>query len=160
MTRVLFRAVAIAAAICAGWAALGTFFVSQDLSLVALQNPDPLVLRQVAIFGAISTVIWVILTPFVLFLAQTPTRRHWLRTIARLVAIVLGFAIVRSALGIIFVPLIEQRPIVAADAGRALQSQFHSSATLLGLVVIARFLYDSARILRERERRAITTRRM
>lgn len=156
MTRLLLRSIAIVAAIVAGWAILGSFFISQDLARASLRNPPAHDLEEIAIMGSLSVAIWIALTPFVLFLAQTRVAAPRPRVAARLLAIVLAFAVLRAFIGILFVPLLEQRSMVVADIGRALKVQFHSNVTLIALVVIARFLYDTARTTRERERRALT----
>ncbi|HEX8619087.1 MAG TPA: histidine kinase [Thermoanaerobaculia bacterium] len=148
MKRVFLRSAAIAGAIIAGWAVVGSFFVTQDFALLMLRGAEfPLI--EVGIVGAISITLWILLTPFLLYLARG-TR------VLKAIALVLGFAVLRCFVGVLFVPAIQREPLSATNVGRYFASEFHSSATIAALIVIARALYDGARTVREKERRALT----
>jgi two-component system, LytTR family, sensor kinase len=144
----VLRGAGIAAAIVAGWVIVGTYFVSQDIALGTLRGRD-FPVGEVATIGAIRVVLWMVLSPFLLYLAQR-TR------LVRALVLVLSFAVLRVLIGVLFVPFLERRAIMAADFPLALQALFHSSATLAALVVLARVLYDAFRTMREKERRALT----
>ncbi|HEX8252422.1 MAG TPA: sensor histidine kinase [Thermoanaerobaculia bacterium] len=148
MKRVLFRSAAIAAAIVTGWAILGVFFITQDAALATLRGGGP-PLDELAIRGMLSVTLWLLLTPFVLYLARG-TRAF------KGVALVVSFALLRCLIGVPLLALMQERPISRADLTMQFGAQFHSGVTLAALIVIARVLYDAARTVREKERRALT----
>lgn len=157
MKRALLRSLVIAAAIVTGWSILGAFFASQDLSLASASGASPAMLEEVAIVTALSVTVWTLLTPFVLFLAQLPAlAKLRVSTALRFAAIILLFALLRSLAASLFMPYLNQRPLTLADVRGLIAIQFHSNAVMVALLVLLRFFYDSARTMRERERRALT----
>lgn len=158
--RVLFRSFGIAAVIVIGWAILGAFFVSQDIFLVSRSRQEDIPsLDFVVILGALSTTLYMLVTPPLLWAAQwkrRPRGERMRRTVLRWIGFVLLFAVVRCCIGVLPAPWIEGRAIVPQDFVTAFVVRFHSAATLGALVVIARVLYDGVRTLREQERRELT----
>ena len=148
MKRVFLRSLAIAGAIVAGWLILGSFFITQDVALLMLRGSE-FPLAEVLVHGALTSVLWVVLTPLLLFFARDT--RAW-----KGIALVVGFAVVRCLIGALFIPAVQGRPLDRAAIGWQFAADFHSSATLAALVVIARVLYDAIRTVREKERRALT----
>ncbi|HYO77151.1 MAG TPA: hypothetical protein VE010_11865, partial [Thermoanaerobaculia bacterium] len=148
MKRVLLRSTAIAAAIVTGWAILGVFFMTQDAALATLRGGGA-PLDELALRGALSVVLWLVLTPFLLYFARG-TR------VLKAVGLVLAFAVLRCLIGVPILALMQARPIDRAALTMQFGAQFHSAATLAALIVIARVLYDAARTVREKERRALT----
>jgi sensor histidine kinase YesM len=149
VTRVILRSAGIAAVIVLAWAVLGSFYISQDVALMLLRG-EKVPVDEFALFGALRTVIWMLLTPFILFFAQRAGA-------VKAILLVLGFAVLRVLVGMPFIPLLESTPVSLVDViPRAMQAQFHANVTLAGLVVFARVLYDTLRKSREKERRALT----
>ncbi|HYH07610.1 MAG TPA: histidine kinase [Thermoanaerobaculia bacterium] len=152
MNRVLTRSLVIAAAIVGGWSLMGAFFVSQDLVLTMLRRNAPL--YEIAYLGTMSVIVWMLLTPFVLYFGQGSASVP--RLIVRVVAITLIFSLLRTILSVLILPWTDLRPIVREDWGQVLLVSFHSNVTLILLVLGMRILYDSVRTMREKERRALT----
>ena len=153
----MLRSAGIAAVIVAGWAICGAFFVTQDVVLWTLRGGDPFTRVELAIVGATNAVLWVTLTPLILWLASRTAAAPVPKRVLLLLLIVLCAAIVEPVLGtFVMLPAIESHPVTRSGLGRGIAGNFHSSVTLAGLVVIARVLYDIARTAREKERRALT----
>lgn len=154
MKRTFLRSLGIAGIIVGVWTVLGAFFVTQDLVILQLRGRGEWPLDEIAIIGIVSTIIWLVLTPAILYCTQRRDAR--LRTyLPRLALVILGFAVIRALCGALFVPAIESRPIEQKDFGRAVAVQFHSNITLVSLLTIARAAYDVARAMREKDRRAL-----
>jgi sensor histidine kinase YesM len=151
--RTLLRSLGISAVILGVWTILGAYFVTQDLVIVQLRG-STWPIDEIAIIGVLSTVLWVLLSPPILYLTQR--RGAALRGyLPRLALVILVFAVVRALIGALFVPYIETRPLQQKDFGRAVAVQFHSNVTIISLIVIARAAYDVARAMREKDRRAL-----
>lgn len=151
------RPLLIAATIIVSWAFFGSFFATQDILFAQLRGRGQYDLGEVALANAISIVLWMVVTPFMLFvLERIPLRRsRWIVTALSIVALLLGSVIVRSALDLAIVYLchnqVAQEELVAATVLR-----FHSNMILGGFVVLSGILFDFFRTLREKDRRALT----
>ncbi|HYO78197.1 MAG TPA: histidine kinase, partial [Thermoanaerobaculia bacterium] len=134
--------------IIAGWAVLGVFFITQDAAMAMLRGGSFL-LDELAFRGTLRVVLWLVLTPFLLYFARGTS-------VVRAIVLVLAFAALRCVIALPVVALMQARPIGRAELTLQFGSLFHSSATLAALIVFARVLYDGARTVREKERRALT----
>jgi two-component system LytT family sensor kinase len=156
--RTLLRSLAITAGVIAGWTLLGGFFVSQDIAVVQIRIPGRISVEEVAIWGALTTLVWMCVTPFILWAAQfiPPWGRSWKRAAGAFLGIALVFAIIRALLGALFVPVLESRALEMKDFPRAVGVQTHGNLVLASIVIGARVFYDASRRIRERERHALT----
>lgn len=155
MKRALVRSLFIAVTIVLGWAVVGTFFVSQDVVRARLRTSGPL--DELVHLGALSVIIWMVFTPFILFFGQSrgPRGLRIPRVLVRALAVVTAFSLVRVCAGMLFVPLLSGRGIVREDWGQALSYQFHSNVMIISLLLAMRVVYDTVRAMREKERRAL-----
>jgi LytS/YehU family sensor histidine kinase len=153
--RTLVRSLVIAAVIVGGWTLLGSFFLTQDVLLAQFRGRGEVAIDEVVLVGTITIVIWMLLTPPILFLTARGNGSRT-RYVARLIAVVLGFAVLRAVIGAFAGQLIEPHPLGPGDFVAALAVQFHSNVTLASVIVIARALLDLGRTIREKERRALT----
>jgi hypothetical protein len=149
----LVRGVTIAAVLIGVWMLLSVFFVAQDLFLAQTFGRGTIPLDFVAIVSLFGGLTWLMLSPFIIFLAQSNGIRP--RVVLRLLAVIFGFAILRALTGAAVTPFLESRPFTMADVPRALAVQFHSNVIVISGIVAARVLYDVGRVMREKDRRAL-----
>ena len=152
----LLRSAAISLAIIVGWTVIGSFYFTQDLLFRQLRG-GAAPIEEAGALTAIVTILWMLLTPLILFATQfVPIdRSRWFRALLMTVALVVVFALIRIGLGVAVIPLFDDRAPIWSDLVQGLTTRFHSNVTLAGIVVAARLLWDAVKSIREKERRAL-----
>ncbi|HEX7828986.1 MAG TPA: histidine kinase [Thermoanaerobaculia bacterium] len=154
----IVRSLVYASAIAGGWIFFGSFFATQDLLFAQLRGRGQVDLRDVAIANGVSMVLWMLVTPLMLFaLRRVPFRRaRWLAATLSLFAILIGAAFLRCVMDIAFMQFIEGRDVTMHDALNVTLLRFHSNVILGGCVLVAGTIFEVLRAIREKDRRTLT----
>jgi two-component system LytT family sensor kinase len=154
----LRRSLGIAATIVGAWVVFGSFFATQDMLFAQIRGGGQIDVREVALANGISLVLWMLVTPAMLFaLQRVPLRRsRWVAATLSIAGLLVGSALVRCAMDVAFVLLCEGRIPAMKEVVSGTLLRFHSNVTLAGFVLLAGILFDFFRTLREKDRRALT----
>jgi two-component system, LytTR family, sensor kinase len=154
----IVRSLVFAAAIVGGWVFFGSFFATQDLLFAQLRGRGQVELRDVAIANGVSMVLWMLVTPAMLFaLRRVPFRRtRWLAATLSLFAILIVTAFLRCVMDVAFMQFLEGRDVTMSDAVNVTLLRFHSNVVLGGCVLVAGTIVEVMRAIREKDRRTLT----
>ncbi|HEX2835617.1 MAG TPA: histidine kinase [Thermoanaerobaculia bacterium] len=153
----LRRSLVLATTIVVAWAFFGSFFATQDILFAQLRGRGQFDLGEVALANAISIVLWMLVTPLMLFvLERIPLRRsRWIVATLSIVGLLFGSALLRCLVDVAFLYFCE-RKLSQEEIVSAILLRFHSNMILGAFVLLAGVLFDFFRTMREKDRRALT----